>query len=136
MLPMGVNRNRRRSGGGRSHTQREMKRLGGKKPRPGLLLGLRCGSQRMSYPASHGLCARVGDGGVRHSALEVLDSKASGLHFAATLRIWRERFQAQARQIELLGFDDAFRRTWLFFLTSTKASFQTGLCDVHQYILA
>ena len=71
-----------------------------------------------------------------HSALKVLDSKAFGLHFAATLRIWRERFEAQARQIELLGFDDAFQRTWRFFLASSEASFQTGLCDVYQYILA
>jgi cyclopropane-fatty-acyl-phospholipid synthase len=64
------------------------------------------------------------------------DAEAFGLHFAATLRIWREKFRAQVRQIELLGFDDAFRRTWLFFLASSGASFQPGLCDVHQYIPA
>jgi cyclopropane-fatty-acyl-phospholipid synthase len=64
------------------------------------------------------------------------DAVGFGLHFAGTLRIWREEFQALARQIELLGFDDAFRRTWLFLLASSEASFQTGLCDVYQYIPA
>ena len=71
----------------------------------------------------------------RHSSLTVRGSKAFGQHFAATLRIWREKFQDQAREIELLGFDDTFRRTWCFFLASCEASFQTGLCDVYHYIL-
>jgi cyclopropane fatty-acyl-phospholipid synthase-like methyltransferase len=138
VLPMGANRNRRRSGNERSRTQREMKKLGGKKPRPAGLF-----SRAAAWFAAHVLpgflmasVPALETAVSRHSALKVLDSKAFGLHFAATLRIWRERFQAQARQIEFLGFDDAFRRTWLFFLVSSEASFQTGLCDVHQYILA
>jgi cyclopropane-fatty-acyl-phospholipid synthase len=115
-----------------------MKKLGGKKPRPAGLFSRAAawfaahvlpGFLMASVPALETVVSR-------HSAPKVLDSKAFGLHFATTLRIRRERFQAQARQIELLGFDDAFQRTWLFFLASSEASFQTGLCDVHQYILA
>jgi len=138
VLPMGANRNRRRSESERSRTQREMKKLGGKKLRPAGLLSRAAawfaahvlpGFLMASVPALETVVSR-------HSALKVLDSKAFGLHFAARLRIWREKFQTQTRQIELLGFDDAFRRTWLFFLASSEASFQTRPYDAHQYILA
>jgi len=115
-----------------------MKKLGGKKLRPAGLLSRAAawfaahvlpGFLMASVPALETVVSR-------HSALKVLDSKAFGLHFAARLRIWREKFQTQTRQIELLGFDDAFRRTWLFFLASSEASFQTRPYDAHQYILA
>ena len=66
-----------------------------------------------------------------HSSLTILNSKPFGQHFAATLRIWREKFQDQAQAIDSLGFENTFIRTWYFFLASCEASFQTGLCDVY-----
>jgi cyclopropane-fatty-acyl-phospholipid synthase len=70
-----------------------------------------------------------------HSGLRVLDKKAFGPHYEATLRLWRERFVDQTPQIDLLGLDETFRRTWLFFFASCEAGFRAGHFDVYQYIL-
>ena len=35
-----------------------------------------------------------------------------------------------------LGFDDTFRRMWLLYLCYTRAGFEAGYLDVHQFVLA
>lgn len=70
-----------------------------------------------------------------NSSLKVLDRKAFGPHFAATLGLWREKFESQTQTIESLGFDEIFRRTWLFFLAGCEVNFRTGICDLYHYIL-
>ena len=67
--------------------------------------------------------------------LRVTSSFAFGQHYAATLRLWRERFNAQADPIEALGFDEIFRRTWNLYLAYSEAGFRTGYLDVHHLVL-
>jgi cyclopropane-fatty-acyl-phospholipid synthase len=48
-----------------------------------------------------------------------------GLHYAPTLRMWRERFWKNAEVVRGLEFNDSFLRLWDFYLASCEASFAT-----------
>jgi len=55
-----------------------------------------------------------------------------GLHYAATLRAWRERFLAVAADIGGMGFDERFMRMWEFYLAYCEGGFaERQLGDVH-----
>jgi cyclopropane-fatty-acyl-phospholipid synthase len=70
-----------------------------------------------------------------HTGLRVRERYAFGQHYAATLRLWRERFTEKAAAVAALGFDETFRRTWEFYLAYCEAGFTTGHLDVQQFIL-
>jgi len=71
----------------------------------------------------------------RHTGLRVLDRHAFGDHYAATLGLWRERFNRNWPSVAELGFDEVFRRTWNFYLAQCEAGFAVGYLDVHQFLL-
>ncbi len=54
-----------------------------------------------------------------------------GRHYAETLRLWDERFLGV--DVASLGFDDTFRRMWHFYLTYSRAGFDSGYLDVQQW---
>jgi cyclopropane-fatty-acyl-phospholipid synthase len=58
-----------------------------------------------------------------------------GQDYAHTLAQWTSRFQAAWRALTDLGFDERFRRLWLFYLGYCEAGFRTGRCDVIQVSL-
>jgi cyclopropane-fatty-acyl-phospholipid synthase len=70
-----------------------------------------------------------------HTALSVATVDAFGADYARTLRAWRERFDAHAREVDALGFDATFRRMWDFYLAYCEAGFATGYLDVAQIVL-
>jgi cyclopropane-fatty-acyl-phospholipid synthase len=53
--------------------------------------------------------------------------------YARTLRIWRERFLERWGEITKLGYDEAFRRKWLYYLSYCEAGFDEGAIDVGIY---
>ena len=55
-----------------------------------------------------------------------------GQDYARTLNQWAVRFQDAWKAIEPLGFDERFRRLWLFYLGYCEAGFRTGRTDVIQ----
>ncbi|WP_305072781.1 SAM-dependent methyltransferase [Propionivibrio sp.] len=68
--------------------------------------------------------------------LTVRDEFAFGPDYARTLALWREAFEANWPQIAPLGFDETFRRLWLFYLSYCEAGFLAGSIDVVQFELA
>jgi cyclopropane-fatty-acyl-phospholipid synthase len=66
--------------------------------------------------------------------LSVVDRYAFGLHYAQTLRLWREAFERDPRAVEALGFDATFRRMWSLYLAYSEAGFRSGYLDVYQYV--
>ncbi len=68
----------------------------------------------------------------RHTSLHVSNIRPMGLHYAHTLRLWRERFVSNWQQVQALGFDDRFCRMWEFYLAYCEAGFRTGYLDVAQ----
>jgi len=72
----------------------------------------------------------------RSTRLRITARTDFGLHYAATLRIWRDRFQANADEVARLGFDDVFARMWTFYLCYSEAGFRSGYIGVSQLTLA
>lgn len=61
---------------------------------------------------------------------------AFGESYADTLHEWAERFASKWDDIRAMGFDERFRRLWLFYLGYCEAGFRTGRTDVVQLALA
>lgn len=62
--------------------------------------------------------------------------EAFGYSYADTLAEWARRFHNRWDDISALGFDERFRRLWLFYLGYCEAGFRTGRTDVVQLALA
>ena len=55
-----------------------------------------------------------------------------GYHYARTLLEWRLRFLENEEQIKTLGYDNAFRRAWIYYLCYCEAGFEEGYTgDIH-----
>jgi cyclopropane-fatty-acyl-phospholipid synthase len=66
------------------------------------------------------------------TSLRVTGRHDFGEHYAETLRIWRDRFSARGDEVAALGFDEVFRRMWLFYLCYAEAGFRAGYLNVSQ----
>ncbi len=55
--------------------------------------------------------------------LRLLDLEDIGLHYARTLRCWRENFFAAIEQVRQLGYPDPFIRMWEFYLCYCEGAF-------------
>src|SRR5207253_386507 len=53
-----------------------------------------------------------------------------GQDYAATLAEWRRNFEAAWGDIRHLGFDERFRKLWLFYLSYCEAGFRTERTNV------
>ncbi len=71
----------------------------------------------------------------QNTTLRVRERMGMGDHYAATLRLWEERFVARSQEVGELGFDAVFQRMWLFYLSYSRAGFQSGYLDVQQIVL-
>jgi cyclopropane-fatty-acyl-phospholipid synthase len=71
-----------------------------------------------------------------HTAMRIEWMQDIGVHYARTLRAWRERFMSRAAEVRQLGFDDRFIRMWEFYLASCEAAFATRYLGDAQMILA
>jgi cyclopropane-fatty-acyl-phospholipid synthase len=56
-----------------------------------------------------------------------------GLSYARTLALWRERFLERWHVIQKLGFDETFKRKWVYYLSYCEAGFAEGSIDVGIY---
>ena len=62
---------------------------------------------------------------IEQVGLWVTDVEILRLHYAETLRRWRERFLANRDQIkQLAGYDDRFCRMWEFYLAGCEVAFR------------
>jgi cyclopropane-fatty-acyl-phospholipid synthase len=69
------------------------------------------------------------------SGLIVTDIEILRLHYAQTLKLWRERFLQNWETISHL-YDDRFRRMWEFYLAGSEMAFRNGGLMVFQLQLA
>jgi cyclopropane-fatty-acyl-phospholipid synthase len=79
-----------------------------------------------------GICratARAGTLGIHH--LEDV-----GIHYALTLRRWREAFLANLEGVRALGFDERFVRMWDYYLSTCEAAFETRSLGNLQIVLS
>jgi cyclopropane-fatty-acyl-phospholipid synthase len=60
---------------------------------------------------------------VERSGLLVTDIEVLRLHYAETLKAWRERFLAHRAEVERI-YDERFERMWEFYLAASEMSFR------------
>jgi cyclopropane-fatty-acyl-phospholipid synthase len=91
--------------------------------------------QRCIFPGGMLPCPRVLREQATRAGLVVEKEHAFGPSYARTLDEWRRRFLAAWPEIAPLGFDEAFRRLWTFYLAYCEAGFRAGRVDVGLYRL-
>jgi cyclopropane-fatty-acyl-phospholipid synthase len=72
---------------------------------------------------------------IEKSGLLVTDIEILRLHYAETLKAWRERFLAHREEVERI-YDQRFVRMWEFYLASSEMSFREQNLMVMQIQLA
>lgn len=72
---------------------------------------------------------------VEKSGLIATDVEILRLHYAETLKAWRETFMAHRDQAKAI-YDEAFCRMWEFYLAGSEATFREGGMVVFQIQLA
>ncbi len=72
----------------------------------------------------------------RSSSLMVHDVRELGPHYGRTLREWRERFLVRRSEVEALGLDLHFQRTWEYYLAFCEAAFATHALRDAQLVLS
>lgn len=72
---------------------------------------------------------------IERSGLIVTDIEVLQLHYAETLKAWRERFLAKNEEVAKL-YDQRFVRMWEFYLASSEMAFRKGELVVFQIQLA
>jgi cyclopropane-fatty-acyl-phospholipid synthase len=60
---------------------------------------------------------------IEKAGLIVTDVEVLRLHYASTLKIWRERFMAKREAAKAL-YDERFCRMWEFYLAAAEAAFR------------
>jgi cyclopropane-fatty-acyl-phospholipid synthase len=60
---------------------------------------------------------------IEHAGLLVCDIEILRLHYAETLKAWRERFMARREEVIQL-YDERFARMWEFYLAASEMSFR------------
>lgn len=71
---------------------------------------------------------------VQDVGLMVSDIEVWRLHYAYTLRHWRNRFEANREKAAAL-YDERFCRMWTYYLVAAELSFRLGVQDVFQFQL-
>ncbi|PID61529.1 MAG: cyclopropane-fatty-acyl-phospholipid synthase [Gammaproteobacteria bacterium] len=66
------------------------------------------------------------------AGLRAQGSHAFGADYARTCALWSARLRQQSDKVRRLGHDDAFLRSWQYYLGACAASFATGHTDVMQ----
>ncbi|MFU8837451.1 MAG: class I SAM-dependent methyltransferase [Thiohalomonadaceae bacterium] len=70
------------------------------------------------------------------AGLRLDETQCFGKDYARTLAEWRHSFNEQWPRIQAQGFDERFRRMWLYYLCYCEAGFDSRAVDVGLYRLA
>jgi cyclopropane-fatty-acyl-phospholipid synthase len=72
---------------------------------------------------------------IERAGLLVTDIEILRLHYAETLKAWRQRFLARREEVERL-YDDRFVRMWEFYLAASEMAFREQALMVFQLQLS
>jgi cyclopropane-fatty-acyl-phospholipid synthase len=89
--------------------------------------------QRYIFPGGMLPTVSVMEEHARTAGLAFETVETFGLSYAKTLADWRVRFLEAWPEIAALGFDERFKRMWLYYLLYCEAGFRQGSIDVGLY---
>jgi cyclopropane-fatty-acyl-phospholipid synthase len=88
------------------------------------------------FPGAYPPVLREVFGGVLEPGnFSVLDVENLRLHYALTLRHWRERFERNEGEV-IRRYGEQFLRTWRLYLAGSEAGFATGSLQLFQVLFA
>lgn len=92
--------------------------------------------QKHIFPGGHLPCPKaLNDAVSRYTDFKIIGIDHIGLHYAATLAHWRDRFVSCRQDVENMGFDKAFIRKWIYYLSICEAGFKTSAIDNIQMVI-
>ncbi|CAN8258365.1 unnamed protein product [Cochlearia groenlandica] len=80
--------------------------------------------------------ARVTSAMSSSSRLCIVDVENIGIHYYQTLKCWRKTFLGRQKEINELGFDDKFIRTWEYYFDYCAAGFKTLTLRNYQVVFS
>lgn len=70
-----------------------------------------------------------------HAKLQVDNIENIGIHYAETLKRWRQRFIDTIDIIAKMGFDNSFQRKWIYYFSLCEAQFALRVLNNLQIVL-
>ena len=92
--------------------------------------------RQYTFPGGMLLCEERISTLARQSGLVARNIFGFGAHYAQTCRLWAERLEAEAARVRRFGYDEAFLRSWRYYLAASAGSFAVGNTNVVQVELA
>lgn len=86
--------------------------------------------QKYIFPGGMLPCPDALNQEIAQANLHCSHTEYFGEDYARTLAEWRHSFLAQWPRIQAMGFDERFRRMWLYYLTYCEGGFWEGSIDV------
>ncbi len=86
------------------------------------------------FPGGYSPCVSESTRAIERSGLWLLDCEIWRVHYAETLKHWRERFAAIRPQAVTM-YDERFARMWEFYLAASECAFRFGTATVVQFQL-
>jgi cyclopropane-fatty-acyl-phospholipid synthase len=72
---------------------------------------------------------------IGRAGLKLVSLERFGQDYAATLAEWHRRFETAWDQLRHQGFDERFRRKWVYYLKYCEGGFRAGAIDVGLYTI-
>ena len=92
--------------------------------------------QKYIFPGSElASVAEIGKSLGRCTKLSLFHAEDIGLHYAETLKQWRERFLIHRNELKKQGFDDRFLRMWEYYLCYCEGAFRERHIGDVQFVL-
>lgn len=89
--------------------------------------------QRFIFPGGMLLTNKIMREQGERVGLMLENVESFGKSYAKTLRLWRDQFLERWPVIAPLGYDEEFRRKWLYYFCYCEAGFDEGIIDVGIY---
>jgi cyclopropane-fatty-acyl-phospholipid synthase len=91
--------------------------------------------RRYIFPGSCIPCMGALKSSIGKADLRITHTEEIGLHYARTLREWRQRFLAASDRVRALGYPDRFLRMWEFYLAYCEGGFEERVLGDAQILL-
>ena len=72
----------------------------------------------------------------KYTDLSIVHLEDISVHYATTLKIWRENFQSSIASIKVLGFSSAFIKMWDFYFVYCEAGFRERHIGDYQFVFS
>jgi cyclopropane-fatty-acyl-phospholipid synthase len=70
----------------------------------------------------------------QHTDLVVHEIHDIGLHYARTLHDWRQAFEHSWEELKTLGYNEEFKRLWLFYFSYCEGAFRERVISTHHLV--